>query len=1427
MTCYQNKSLSQVRTFLKMAGKLAKTQSKYFESRSSVCQIYPYMQTQFCMDFYEEMYNMSRNSCILKWKFTGFSNISIPTGSFKACFSHRKDTFFTQHFLRDEARINYETGWRILPSNIYLSTNITFTTLHVPVRSTSSCYQRNIYISPQGFQAFTYCGNIPTFSLYPAAQGEIIIGIYFVDYGFCQLEGLFSVIDKTIVHNFATSQVSLFNPVPQFVFRKNTLNFSMLINYVVVEKGYFIVVRMNDSTPIKNYIFQVFDGPSTSANKIAVVRNSFTTSSFQCIVVSSVSTEEHDTQINFHSRTVNPHKRITISKNSLHVVLLSSCLAENPFCIFVSAPTGWHVNVTIKNINFTGGNYLSYQYGGLAAVQPNENKYMEIESICHSIQQGHRKMILSSTSHLLLLVHWYKQYSSLKINLKLSRSKCHPIPIDPCVVKQKCGAVGSETECAAYLTTVCENSSVKLQPGDNEKTEVLYYVKNTQCSILQFSQSQNFLSLELGDLEACFLTLTLDENQHKEKVIHHIISGVMSNSTMSSDKAVIAGIPEMFCNYLETSASVDMCFERRFILEYNLDQPSASCRSTSLDKKVSCGPFFFSVMHTFPIFKEYFKFEQVQFSGPTASYLDIIVFVSTKPSTMQQMYITNNLQGRKQYRLKHGADAFKFPRGYVLQLETTANIKRCLTIHLSSYLSLGFKSKNFLWSSTHLHIALKFTSFKSSHHISLVGETYAARIETADRLLSSINLKATWIHDMFHRFSFFVETRPCKDISLEAARAANSRFCLNYSESIVSNQVMNNYFLFFGKNFKLIKDKVSPVKYHYVPSLKSWREASELCNSVGGYLPQFFNEEEVTQLLAFIKLSADFYPAETIYIGLVFNASTKVSNNMQILLGAFFFYERFMFDTFFLIHASYLPFQAMMWDKQILASHQLFSNVYFNKMQKIDVTLYHTDTQRRLSLSETLNLADDKTEAQHKIYPHTTDNQSCVIMMLGNPAQPDWWYIDCDKNITGDIFCSLPSKKYKKRGFVTRTKICSFLQTFFQKSCFHFVWMDTTTKPLPNRKHVQCLNRSNPFQVFFNLVNKYISPIFIKYCRTNDVRIVLTFNLLCKIHKQREINATEMKTGFHVFVGKPKQILLGSHLFKCKNELYISQLYVCDDVQDCPQKESQDEQFCECNMFDLSVHNVHLCRLTTIEGQKHCSPFYTKGKHGICDKFVTQPKAPTHISGTHKENLFDCQNNSNTVNNTLVDDLFADCGPKAEDEPVLHSLLKFGKKYPCSDKNQIPCLKGHPKCFNISDLCHFQMNKNNYLDSCRNGGHLKSCQSFECNAMFKCPTYYCVPFSYLCDGKWDCPFGDDESMMCKHVERCANMYKCRKSASCAHVANICDGTIHCPQGDDESLCELKGISCPKLCFCLALALTCIETTSLDIQGSYPFLAVSL
>ena len=91
----------------------------------------------------------------------------------------------------------------------------------------------------------------------------------------------------------------------------------------------------------------------------------------------------------------------------------------------------------------------------------------------------------------------------------------------------------------------------------------------------------------------------------------------------------------------------------------------------------------------------------------------------------------------------------------------------------------------------------------------------------------------------------------------------------------------------------------------------------------------------------------------------------------------------------------------------------------------------------------------------------------------------------------------------------------------------------------------------------------------------------------------------------------------------------------------------------------------------------------------------------------------------------------------------LVELLKLSKYTGCYLPSQIPCKYGHPRCYNISEICVYKLDFNGYIVPCRTGSHLGNCEEFQCNTFYKCPGYYCVRWSYVCDGKWDCPYGYD------------------------------------------------------------------------------------
>ena len=200
-------------------------------------------------------------------------------------------------------------------------------------------------------------------------------------------------------------------------------------------------------------------------------------------------------------------------------------------------------------------------------------------------------------------------------------------------------------------------------------------------------------------------------------------------------------------------------------------------------------------------------------------------------------------------------------------------------------------------------------------------------------------------------------------------------------------------------------------------------------------------------------------------------------------------------------------------------------------------------------------------------------------------------------------------------------------------------------------------------------------------------------------------------------------------------------------------------------------------------------------------------------------------NNGRNIPLSMINGLVSDCGSQAEDEYLLKAL-SAGKMLHCINKWQIPCREGHPRCYSFSQICLYKFNEYKILTPCRTGEHLQNCRNFECNMMYKCTSYYCIPWLYVCNRQWDCPFGYDE-VDCSESKTCLNLFKCKKHMICFHLADVCNGKVDCPTGDDELFCSVQKIMCPIVCDCLTFAIRCygIERHMLTIKYDIPYYVV--
>ncbi len=242
-------------------------------------------------------------------------------------------------------------------------------------------------------------------------------------------------------------------------------------------------------------------------------------------------------------------------------------------------------------------------------------------------------------------------------------------------------------------------------------------------------------------------------------------------------------------------------------------------------------------------------------------------------------------------------------------------------------------------------------------------------------------------------------------------------------------------------------------------------------------------------------------------------------------------------------------------------------------------------------------------------------------------------------------------------------------------------------------------------------------------------------------------------------------------LFNCSGYTLISVLLICNGKQDCPGDDPSDEEGCICNK---SSDHTKKCKYFANNAQKQCSTFYYFSRTRTCEFFVN---LPTQDQGRNiRQNL---------LTNTTTEE-----------------CISFGK-LSCTSENI---------CYNTAHICRFLLDEQSSLFPCKHGDHIQNCTNFDCNAMLKCPRYYCVPWWYTCNGRWDCPAGYDElSTECQKERRhCQFLFKCTSSQICVHFLDICDGTADCPYQDDEHVCSTKSIKCPPECECLLFAIKCVN-----------------
>ena len=459
---------------------------------------------------------------------------------------------------------------------------------------------------------------------------------------------------------------------------------------------------------------------------------------------------------------------------------------------------------------------------------------------------------------------------------------------------------------------------------------------------------------------------------------------------------------------------------------------------------------------------------------------------------------------------------------------------------------------------------------------------------------------------------------------------------------------------------------------------------------------------------------------------------------------------------------------------------------------------------------------------QHLWMEAKVENVSkCFFMSLDNLAEPRWVSLSCHQQMKFHLIC-IKDKKAKHAIHISKESLinkyfCALNAILVDGMCYAFHWISDIddTRCVREIFKLNIMSFKHIYEAIA-LENTILSAFIVKNISTMiAVAFVRYFDTV--IFEQSFVSISE-KGGYIICPSRKYFVLTGSHIFKCSNGSSILYKYVCDGTIDCPNDKS-DEVYCVCN----DTRKSKWCK--TVYHSKYliiCSATYYMTRYGECLKYTSPDKLYKEFNINYDTSKYRMMRTSKLV---TINHSTATNQQEGNNGRNLLSPLKLNKYFGCLHPGEVPCWEGYSRCFNIASTCIYQISFNNILLPCENGRHLHYCKKFSCDTMFKCWDNYCVPWSYICDGKWDCPKGDDEldTLVSNQNTTCIQMYHCRNTAqTCLHLGNTCDGHNDCPFGDDELLCEFKSVECPSFCVCLLYAIKCTDLSDENIEQIYQF-----
>ncbi len=624
--------------------------------------------------------------------------------------------------------------------------------------------------------------------------------------------------------------------------------------------------------------FVVFDGPSQHSLLLNTQNNLIKTTTFQCLVqyLLVLKRTEFNSSFHFHHFTSDQYNKQLAVNQSANFPVFKNLPAKgcsSRFC-FVGINVGGDqkINVTILQIAFHGQNSFSCKFAGITSFQYRGSNFLEDKTVCSfpgELFTVKSYSLYSRSSKCLLLVYWYPEVNSQQVNIIISKTMCHLVHIDPCAVKLLCNDWSPTSNCITHLTATSNHSNfmleTTLEATDHESwvlenanllPTVKYTANHFGCSIIQFTQSK-LLFPEMWD-SRCGLNLIGNHQTFAPFQVY--VKAYIASTT-----------PACFKFLAEENTSSSNAFHKE---SNNFAQNFIDDRSK-----------LFMLIKNILTSRQGNFLDQVEitFWGSSSSWLDIVLNVSEMPvprKTNCQFVFLQQVEKILDHRLQNVHHMFSLCSGQIISQKDILDISFQLLLDnkkFPGYIVADTLKSLALKTAGHMILPDQHILFCTVRQMfSLSDEcfpySFPGRFSSLD-VMSRRDMTLSIWWNYYHYDKYLRQINTLQKCDKVVSLHQSGSFCLNFFVNSSFSDAFGNYIVVGTEdNITIIPINQSHIPWNNGLLLQdphfSWDGASTVCSEIGGFLPIFYQRQDMHQLLAFIKISQECPYMPAIFIGL-------------------------------------------------------------------------------------------------------------------------------------------------------------------------------------------------------------------------------------------------------------------------------------------------------------------------------------------------------------------------------------------------------------------------------------------------------------------------------------------------------------------------------------------------------------------------------